>query len=87
VSRPYGSRLGAAASPQGQVIASRRVLEDERERLAREYPDDIPRPEGWGGLRVRPDTVEFWQGRADRLHDRLSFRRDGDGWVVDRLAP
>jgi pyridoxamine 5'-phosphate oxidase len=87
VSRPYGSRLGAAASPQGQVIASRRVLEDERERLAREYPDDIPRPEGWGGLRVRPDTVEFWQGRADRLHDRLSFRRDGDDWVVDRLAP
>jgi pyridoxamine 5'-phosphate oxidase len=53
----------------------------------REYPEDVPRPEGWGGLRVRPETVEFWQGRADRLHDRLSFRRDGDGWVVERLAP
>jgi pyridoxamine 5'-phosphate oxidase len=86
-SRPYGSRLGSAASPQGQVIGSRRVLEDERDRLGREYPADVPRPEGWGGLRVRPDTVEFWQGRADRLHDRLSFRRDGAGWVVERLAP
>jgi pyridoxamine 5'-phosphate oxidase len=86
-SRPYGSRLGSAASPQGQVIGSRRVLEDERDRLGREYPADVPRPEGWGGLRVRPDTVEFWQGRADRLHDRLGFRRDGGHWVVERLAP
>jgi pyridoxamine 5'-phosphate oxidase len=86
-SRPYGSRLGGAASPQGQVIGSRAVLEQERDRLRRTYPDGVPRPEGWGGLRVRPEIVEFWQGRADRLHDRLSFRRDGDDWIVERLAP
>jgi pyridoxamine 5'-phosphate oxidase len=87
LSRPYGSRLGGAASPQGQVVGSRAVLESERDRLRREYPEDVPRPERWGGLRVRPEVVEFWQGRADRLHDRLSFRRDGAGWVVERLAP
>jgi pyridoxamine 5'-phosphate oxidase len=86
-SRPYGSRLGSAASPQGQLIGSRRVLEEERDRLSLEYPDGVPRPESWGGLRIRPEIVEFWQGRADRLHDRLSFRRDGSGWVVERLAP
>jgi pyridoxamine 5'-phosphate oxidase len=86
-SRPYGSRLGSAASTQSQVIESRAVLEAERDRLAAAYPADPPRPEQWGGLRVRPDTVEFWQGRADRLHDRLRFRAEGGGWVVERLAP
>jgi pyridoxamine 5'-phosphate oxidase len=86
-SRPYGSRLGGLASAQSQVIPSRAVLEAERERLAREYPQSPPRPEDWGGLRIRPETVEFWQGRADRLHDRLRFRRDGGDWVVERLAP
>jgi pyridoxamine 5'-phosphate oxidase len=85
--RPYGSRLGALASPQSQLIASRAVLEETRERLARQYPVDPPKPENWGGFRVRPDTVEFWQGRADRLHDRLRYRRDGAEWAVERLAP
>jgi pyridoxamine 5'-phosphate oxidase len=86
-SRPYGSRLGGAASRQSEVIPSRAVLEEERDRLAREYPEDVPRPEDWGGLRIRPETVEFWQGRRDRLHDRLRFRAENGGWVTERLAP
>ena len=89
-SRPRGSRLGALASPQSRVIPSRAVLDEARAELERRYPDgaDIPRPAHWSGLRVVPDAVEFWQGRPDRLHDRLRFRRDGEGgWVVERLAP
>jgi pyridoxamine 5'-phosphate oxidase len=88
-SRPYGSRLGAVASPQSQVVASRRVLDDASAELAARYPpgSDVPRPERWGGLRVVPDSIEFWQGRPDRLHDRLRFRHEGDRWVVERLAP
>ncbi len=88
-SRPHGSQLGALASPQSRVIAGRVVLEHARDELERRHPEGtpVPRPEGWGGLRVVPATVEFWQGRADRLHDRLRFRRDGDGFVVERLAP
>jgi|SRR5947209_8359433 len=89
--RPHGSQLGALASPQSQVIASRAVLDHARAQLERRYPPGsrVPRPHHWGGLRVVPDSVEFWQGRADRLHDRLRFRRAGDGvsWVVERLAP
>lgn len=91
-SRPRGSQLGALASPQSQVIPGRSVLEDARAELERTYPEGIPvpRPEHWGGLLVVPDTVEFWQGRPDRLHDRLRYRRadhDGDSWTVERLAP
>ncbi len=89
-SRPRGSQLGAAASPQSQVIPGRSVLEDARARLERQYPEGtpVPRPEHWGGLLVVPQTVEFWQGRPDRLHDRLRFRRTGgDAWTVERLAP
>ncbi|MBI5103780.1 MAG: pyridoxamine 5'-phosphate oxidase [Solirubrobacterales bacterium] len=87
-SRPYGSRVGAAASPQSQVIASRSELEAVAERLAAEHPEDVPRPPHWGGLRLAPETVEFWQGREDRLHDRLRYRRTAEGgWVVERLAP
>jgi pyridoxamine 5'-phosphate oxidase len=88
-SRPRGSRLGALASPQSSVIPDRAVLERARDELAARFPEAaaIPRPEQWGGLRVVPDAVEFWQGRPDRLHDRLRFRRDGPGWVVERLAP
>jgi pyridoxamine 5'-phosphate oxidase len=89
-SRPHGSQLGALASPQSQVIPSRAVLDHARAQLARRYPEGTraPRPRHWGGLRVVPDSVEFWQGRADRLHDRLRFRREADGpWKIERLAP
>ena len=90
-SRPYGSRIGAAASPQSSVIPDRAALETARDALHERYPDppgDVPRPERWGGYVVEPDEVEFWQGRPDRLHDRLRYRRAAGGsWVTERLAP
>jgi pyridoxamine 5'-phosphate oxidase len=87
-SRPRGAQLGAAASQQSAVIGSRAELESARDALAARYPDKVPRPPTWGGFRVIPDSVEFWQGRPDRLHDRLRFRlADGGAWVVERLAP
>jgi pyridoxamine 5'-phosphate oxidase len=85
--RPRGSQLGALASPQSQRIDSRAVLEEARDRLAAEYPDVVPRPARWGGFRVVPEAVEFWQGRADRLHDRLRYRKEGGNWLIERLAP
>jgi pyridoxamine 5'-phosphate oxidase len=85
--RPRDARLGAHASPQSQVIASRDELDRALEELTARYPNDVPRPANWGGLRVIPDTVEFWQGRLHRLHDRLRYRREAGGWVVERLAP
>lgn len=90
--RPRDSRLGAWASPQSRVLASRDVLEDAVAEVRRRFPDgtDVPPPEHWGGIRVRPRAVEFWQGRPDRLHDRLRYRRDDaaeGGWVIERLAP
>lgn len=86
--RPHRSRVGAAVSPQSELLESRSVLEDAAARLAERHPEDVPRPEGWGGYRLVPDSVEFWQGRADRLHDRLRFRlADGGAWVVERLWP
>lgn len=85
--RPRGAQLGAWASPQSQVLASRRQLDEAYAAAAARFPGEVPTPPHWGGLRVIPDTVEFWQGRPNRLHDRLRFRRAGDGWVVERLAP
>jgi pyridoxamine 5'-phosphate oxidase len=87
--RPLGSRIGAMASPQSAVVSSRGVLEEAAAQLTRRHAggDEPPRPAGWSGLRVVPDCVEFWQGRPDRLHDRLRYRREGEVWVVERLAP
>ncbi len=89
-SRAYRSRLGALASRQSSVIDGREPLERAMAELEERYPADgpVPRPERWSGFRVEPHTVEFWQGRRDRLHDRLRFRRTDDGdWVVERLSP
>ena len=89
-SRPRGARLGAWASRQSQVIAGRKVLEERFAELDRRWPDEVPPPSFWGGYRLVPDSVEFWQGRPDRLHDRLRYRRDPQQpavWLVERLAP
>jgi pyridoxamine-phosphate oxidase len=89
-SRPRGSQLGATASPQSRVVASRAELDQAMARVCAAYPEgtEVPLPEHWGGFRLAPRTVEFWQGAVDRLHDRLRYRRAGDGgWVTERLAP
>jgi pyridoxamine 5'-phosphate oxidase len=90
-SRPRGSQLGAWASErQSAVISSRAVLEERMAVLAERYPEGgaVPLPDYWGGVRLEPVTVEFWQGRENRLHDRLRFRRTPPGaWVVERLSP
>ncbi|PHN01905.1 pyridoxamine 5'-phosphate oxidase [Flavilitoribacter nigricans] len=89
-SRPKGSQIGAWASPQSQVIPRREILEEQVRELNAEYSDaeKLPRPEHWGGYRLRPHTVEFWQGRTSRLHDRLLYTLAGPGaWVISRLAP
>jgi pyridoxamine 5'-phosphate oxidase len=88
-SRPEGSRLGAWASPQSQVIENRQWLEDNERQYREQFAGkSVTRPEHWGGYRVKPVTVEFWQGRSSRLHDRLQFSLLTDGvWQLERLAP
>jgi len=88
-SRPYGSQLGAWASQQGQVVASRDILERRMEQLRIQYPAaPVPRPSYWGGYLVVPSSIEFWQGRPNRLHDRLRYHRLPDGpWLIERLSP
>ena len=88
-SRPRGSQLGAWASRQSQVIGSRAELESRVAELEQRWPApaEVPMPDFWGGYVLVPDTVEFWQSGAYRLHDRLRYRRDGDGWAIERLSP
>jgi pyridoxamine 5'-phosphate oxidase len=85
--RPRGAQLGAHASRQSREVASREELDRAWAAADATYPDEVPVPEGWGGFRVEPEAVEFWQGRPGRMHDRLVYRRDGDAWTVHRLAP
>ena len=85
--RPRGAQLSAWASAQSDVVPTRDVLEDRVTELGRRYPDAVPRPPHWGGIRIEPRTIEFWQSRPDRLHDRLRCTRAGSSWTVARLQP
>lgn len=89
--RPHGSRLGAWASEHQSAVVDREELERRYAELARRWPDEVPLPDFWGGYRVVPVSVEFWQGRPNRMHDRLRYRRpcaaESDKWVVERLSP
>jgi pyridoxamine 5'-phosphate oxidase len=88
LSRPLGSRLGAWASPQSRPIPGREELERRLREAGERFGEEVPLPESWGGYRVRPETVEFWQGRPSRLHDRLRYSlQAGGGWRIERLAP
>lgn len=87
-SRPIGSRLGAWASPQSQVIENRKWLEEKHLAFRQQFNKGIiPRPENWGGYRLRPHIIEFWQGRPNRLHDRIEYYLDDNNWKIRRLAP
>jgi pyridoxamine 5'-phosphate oxidase len=86
--RPRGAQIGAWASAQGSVLGSREELDERVAEVEARYPDTVPRPEHWGGYRLRPDAVELWQGRPDRLHDREHFLLQPDGsWRAERLSP
>lgn len=87
-SRPLGSRIGAWASPQSEVVSSREVLEDREKAFSAQFGSHPPRPPHWGGYRLKPDRWEFWQGRKSRLHDRLQYALQPEGtWLMERLAP
>ncbi|HZD24016.1 MAG TPA: pyridoxamine 5'-phosphate oxidase, partial [Acidimicrobiia bacterium] len=85
--RPRGAQVAAHASQQSEVVASREVLDRRFSELDFRFGDAIPRPDDWGGWRLRPNSVEFWQGRPNRFHDRIRYRREADGWIKERLAP
>jgi pyridoxamine 5'-phosphate oxidase len=86
-SRPYDSQIGAWASRQSSVIESRAALESQFEKMRQKFGDAVPLPQFWGGYRVTPRQIEFWQGRASRLHDRLLYRISDGIWTIDRLSP
>jgi len=87
-SRPLGSKLGAWASNQSEVVASRRTLEARFAELQKQFGEHVPRPPHWGGYRVKPSAIEFWQGQENRLHDRLRYRlRENGSWLIERLGP
>ena len=86
-SRPAASRIGAWASPQSSEIPNREFLEEAEKRFAADFGDKPPRPEHWGGYRLKPTEIEFWQGRPSRLHDRIHYQLDGAQWRITRLAP
>lgn len=87
-SRPFGSRVGAWVSQQSRIIPSRKFLESKFEEMKRKFVSgEVPLPDFWGGYRVVPERIEFWQGSASRLHDRFEYRRQGEGWEISRLSP
>jgi pyridoxamine 5'-phosphate oxidase len=85
--RPLGSRLAANASSQSAILANRSALEQRYAEIEQRYGSAPPRPSTWGGYRLSPNAIEFWQGRPNRLHDRLQYTRSGNGWTIARLAP
>lgn len=87
--RPRGSQLGAIASPQSRVVKNRKELEDIFEKVSQKFENQeiIPRPKNWGGFAIHPEYIEFWQGRANRLHDRVAFTKSENEWKTNRLAP
>ncbi len=88
ITRPRESQIGAWASEQSQAISGRDVLEQRARELEEMYRDrEVDRPEHWGGYRLKPERIEFWKSRIGRLHDRIVYKRDGDGWIINRLAP
>ncbi len=88
LSRPAGSRIGAWASPQSESIAGRHIIEANMEKYSKQFEDgNIPRPQHWGGYVVKPLSIEFWQGRSNRLHDRILYTKTGKDWKIKRLAP
>lgn len=87
-SRPVKSQIGALASNQSSIIPNREFLEEQFESLDKKYEHgNVPLPDYWGGYYIKPEAIEFWQGRRSRLHDRIKFMRDGDNWKINRLAP
>jgi pyridoxamine 5'-phosphate oxidase len=86
-SRPVGSKIGAWASPQSNVLENRKQLEDSLQQFTKQFDHYVPRPLYWGGYRLAPSAIEFWQGRPSRLHDRIRYKFSGKEWIIERLAP